>query len=209
MLYQNGQALMMSRTYEIQLGAYRRVVELVDVSTTMSIAYVDFLCDHEFIWVAARLLAERMERLKFGCFVAPATGAIPLCFALSTLLNKPYVILRKDSRAYMSGCISVSVRSVAASKREKLFVEERYIPVLREGPVVLLDTVASSGKTIKSMETLMKRVGVVVSAVAVVFLEGDILLEQNCIYLGRLPTFPSSHSHEALRETSSPELLRR
>ena len=184
------------KTYTLQIHEFKQTVKLVDVSPTTRIAYLDFLSDIPLIWACARELRSKLKELKPSTLVAPATGAIPLCFATAHLLNAKMVILRKDSRGYMQGTHSTPVSSVAALSSEQLLIEDRYIPLLQDGPVVLLDSVTTSGSTFKAMNSLMRTIGVKVAAQAVAFIEGDQVVPDNFIHVGRLPIFTSDPEHE-------------
>ena len=155
---------------------------------SVRIAYLDFLCDIQLVRACVRELAELLP-VRSGAIVVPATGAIPLGFELAALLGRPLVVLRKGRRGYMSPSLSVPVRSIAAEESETLLVETGYLAALRHNPVTLLDTVSSTGSTLRAMRELMAVAGVDVAEAAVAFIEGD-LPSADILSLGRLPVFP-------------------
>lgn len=176
--------------HEVHVGDFRRNVPLVEVSSGTWMAYLDFLCDRDLVSACAAGLAEQLSQTQFGCLVAPATGAIPLCFAVAELMDVPYVILVKSKRQYMKDAITTSVRSVAALETESLLLEERYVPLLKAcSPVVLLDTVTTSGATIEAMTSMMKACGTPVAAKVVAFVEGHLVDSSEFVHLGTLPIF--------------------
>lgn len=90
----------------------------------------------------------------------------------------------------MGATLSVPVRSVAAPAAESLLVEEVYLPLLRSSAVTLVDTVTSSGATIRAMFELMRISGVQVAESAVGFTEGN-STPPGVVALGHLPVFPA------------------
>ena len=154
---------------------------------SVRIAYMDFLSDIALIHACADALVKILSPISTA-IVVPETGAIPLGFALATKLNRPLVVLRKGHRGYMGPSLSVPVKSVAAERDESLFLEEVYLPTLRLGPVTLIDTVTSSGGTLRSMQALMSVAGVEVAETAVAFTEGEDV-PSDVLAVGKLPVF--------------------
>jgi adenine/guanine phosphoribosyltransferase-like PRPP-binding protein len=177
--------------YLLHIDDWQREVPLVEVAPSTHIAYLDFLCDVELIEACANALSKQLQPLRPKTLVAPATGAIPLCFAIARLLNVNMVILRKDSRAHMKQVHAAPVASIAAKTPEQLILEDKYLDGLRGGPVELLDTVATSGSTFRAMEQLMDEVNIKEAARAVAFVEGDSLHPDDFIHIGHLPVFSS------------------
>jgi adenine/guanine phosphoribosyltransferase-like PRPP-binding protein/SAM-dependent methyltransferase len=176
--------------HRITLGPFSRSVELVPVSKSLSIAYLDFLCDRELVEASALALAEALQGKAIEVIVAPAAGAIPLCYALATALKLPYVILRKDERKHSGQAHAVEVKSIAALQTERLILSEKYLDQLRGKKILLLDTVYSSGSTMRAMSELLQNLGLEVSAKAVVFFEGEgECPDPGVVCLGVLPLF--------------------
>jgi adenine phosphoribosyltransferase len=175
--------------YIVRVGNLERTVQLVPISDTTAIAYLDFLCDRELVEATAQALADALGPLDVQCVVAPEVGAIPLCYMVSSRLGVRHVILRKLIRGYMGPTHSAQVRSAAASTQESLLVEDRYLPLLKSSRVALLDTVTTTGSTFKAMTSLMDAQAVNVVARAVAFVEGDLIDAHDYVFLGRLPVF--------------------
>jgi adenine/guanine phosphoribosyltransferase-like PRPP-binding protein len=178
-------------TYHYTIGSYERDVEITPLSPTIKVPFLDFVSDVPLIWACAQELHEKLKNLHPKILVAPATGGIALCFATAHLLQADMVILRKDNRGYMKGIHSTPVASVAALSEERLILEDKHIAALQRDPVILLDTVVSSGATFRAMNTLMHDVNVKVAAQAVAFVEGYDVNEDDFIHIGRIPIFKS------------------
>ena len=174
--------------YSLEVEGQKFCVPLVEIGK-YRIAYLDFLSDRRLIRTCAKALAERLNK-NTGAVVVPATGAIPLGFSVAELLDLPFVVLRKNRRGYMKAALMVQVSSVAALDQEDLLLEDKYIAVLRNKPVNLLDTVTSTGATFRAMEQLMKLANVSIATRAVAFTEGPSDPNGDIVSLGRLPLFP-------------------
>lgn len=178
----------MTRTHVVEAGGERFEAPIRSVGP-VGIAYLDFVCDRRLIRTCASELAGVLPASP-GAIVVPATGAIPLGYALAELLDRPLVVLRKGTRAYMDDVIGTRVRSVASATDESLVLESCYLSVLRRHPVTLLDTVTTTGSTLRAMDELMSLAEVPVAEHAVCFVEGD-HQEPGLVHLGRLPVFAS------------------
>jgi adenine/guanine phosphoribosyltransferase-like PRPP-binding protein len=177
-------------TYTVTVGDAKFPVPLRSVGS-VRIAYLDFLCDLTLVRACVSELAKLLPD-RPGAIVVPETGAIPLGFELAVALGRPFVVLRKGHRGYMGQAISVPVTSVAAAGPEALILESSYLATLRRNPVTLLDTVTSSGQTIRAMRKLMDISGVAVADTAVAFIEGTEAVS-DVLSLGFLPVFPLTH----------------
>lgn len=173
-------------TYTVTIGTESFEVPLRTVGP-VRIAYLDFLCDLRLIRTAALAVSELLTPGD-GAIVVPATGAIPLGYAVATLTARPFVVLRKGQRGYMGSSVSVPVSSVASTSEETLLLEEQYLHTLRAAPSVLLDTVTTSGNTLRSMRLLMDLAAVPVAATVVAFVEGE-GPHDDILRIGTLPVF--------------------
>lgn len=174
-------------TYTVEVGGERFVVPLRSVGP-VRIAYLDFLCDVRLIQAASTAVSDLLPRGD-GAIVVPATGAIALGYAVATAAGRPLVVLRKEKRGYMGSVLSVPVESIASSGTETLVLEDVYLPRLQSAPTVLLDTVTTSGGTLRAMRQLMVLAEVSVAATVVVFVEGDEPHGSDILSVGHLPVF--------------------
>jgi adenine phosphoribosyltransferase len=184
--------------FELTVGSKSFTTPLRDVGG-VRIAYLDFLCDTALVRACADTMVQFLPA-RVGAIVVPESGAIPLGFALASTTGRPLVVLRKAVRGYMGPVLSASVRSVSAPHAESLLLETSYLPVLRSSPVTLVDTVASSGNTLRSMNTLMSLAGVVVGESAVAFTEGD-QEHGSVMAIGNLPVFRVTPSESDDRDS--------
>src|SRR5918911_1027520 len=136
-----------------------------------------------------------VRRCAFGkndVLVTAETKSVPLLYHLAMLMQKPWVVLRKDYKPYMGEALSAETLSITTGKPQTLYLDEKDQPLLRARRVVLVDDVISTGSTLQGMRLLMDKVGAQVVAEAAVFTEGERAQWKNIIALGHLPIFTGS-----------------
>lgn len=179
--------------YVVRLDDFERTVALRRAGDTL-IAYLDFLNDRELVRACADDLAARLAVLDdVDLLLAPEAGAIPLCFLVAERLDLPHVIARKRSRDYMPlAALSVPVQSITALKPELLVLDAGSAARLEGRRVAVLDTVISTGSTMRAVEQLAEMASARVTHRVTAFTEGDPRTrERNLISLGALPVFPA------------------
>ena len=180
---------MNNSTYPINIAGIERNLRLIEVAPGLRIAFLDSLDDIEFIQVAAKELAQQISVFEPDVILSPETKAIPLTYALALELKCKYVVLRKQHKAYMKDVLHVDTHSIGAGKKQTLYLDTYYVPLLQKSRVVLFDDVISTGSTINAMADLMEKVNANVVATATVFTEGDEMQWKNVVSLGHLPIF--------------------
>ena len=186
-------------SYDVELPGFRRSVALRRAGTTL-IAYLDFLNDRPLVRACADGLAERLAELDdVDLLVAPEAGAIPLCFLVAERLDIPHVIARKRSRDYMpTAALSVPVQSITALKPEILVLDADSAARLTGRRVALLDTVVSTGSTMRAVQLLAEMAGAKVTRRVVAFTEGDTRADDELLVsLGALPVFAAAPAARA------------
>lgn len=179
--------------YVVRLDDFERTVPLRRAGDTL-IAYLDFLNDRELVRACADDLAARLSVLDdVDLLLAPEAGAIPLCFLVAERLDLPHVIARKRSRDYMPlAALSVPVQSITALKPELLVLDAGSAARLKGRRVAVLDTVISTGSTMRAVERLADMASAHVTHRVTAFTEGDPRTgDEKLISLGALPVFPA------------------
>jgi adenine phosphoribosyltransferase len=107
------------------------------------------------------------------------------------MLNKPWVVLRKNYKAYMGDALRTETMSITTGEPQTLILDEKDRPLVTGKKVVLVDDVISTGSTLQGMQLLVSKAGGTVAAQAAIFTEGDRAKWQHIIALGHLPVFTS------------------
>jgi adenine phosphoribosyltransferase len=176
-------------TYKINIAGLNRELRLIEVAPGLRIAFLESLDDIELIQVAAKELSKKLKVLNPEVIISPETKGIPLTYALAVELNCKYVILRKQHKAYMKEVLHVDTHSIGAGKKQTLYLDTHYVPLLQSSRVVLFDDVISTGSTINAMTELMKEINANIIAIATVFTEGNEEQWKDVISIGHLPLF--------------------
>lgn len=180
----------MSRdTYPVDVGGVHRDLPLFQVASGVRIAVLNILGDTEVVKAAAAELADGLEALKPDVLVTAETKSIPLVHELSSLLDLPYVVLRKHYRTYMGDALQVETSSITTGARQMLYLDEKDRAALADRRVVIVDDVISTGSTVEAMRDVVARAGGELVGEAAIFTEGDRDRWSDVVSVGHLPVF--------------------
>ena len=178
-------------TFPVVIAGVSRELPLFEVAPGLRIALLNILGDTELVEACARALNEKLEQVDYNLLVTAEAKSIPLAHALSVIVQKPYVVLRKKYKPYMGAALSAETLSITTGEPQMLFLDEKDHGLVRGERVILLDDVVSTGSTLQGMRLLMQKAGATVVSEAAVFTEGDQGQWQHVISLGHLPLFSS------------------
>lgn len=169
--------------YTLNICGFVRKLPIVKIGPKYSIASFSMLGDVDLVEVLAAELVERIKYLNFDVLVGPEIKVLPLVYQMSRLLGQDkYIIARSKILGYM-------VNPVKSNGRKPLVLSGLDAQFLKSKKVVLVEDVVSTGRTIKEMENLMKKVGAKTQAIASVLKQGELMvkLESPFFYLQTLP----------------------
>ena len=89
------------KTYSIEIAGVKRDLRLFEIKPGLRIAILNILGDTELVEACARALAVKLKNINYDVLVTAEAKSIPLAYALSSEMKKPYVILRKSYKPYM------------------------------------------------------------------------------------------------------------
>lgn len=176
-------------SYQVEVAGLKRDLPLFEVAPGVKIAIVNILGDTELIQVAAKALADKLKTIDHDVIVTAEAKSIPLLYAIAFQLQKPWVVLRKNYKAYMGDALRTETMSITTGEPQTLILDEKDRPLLQDKQVVLVDDVISTGSTLQGMQLLVSKAGGTVAAQAAIFTEGDRAKWQHIIALGHLPVF--------------------
>jgi adenine phosphoribosyltransferase len=179
-------------TYRVEVAGITRDFPLFEVAPGVRIAIVNILGDNELVKAAAKGLALKLADLKPEVLVTAEAKSIPLIYALSAVMDLPYVVLRKDYKPYMGDAIKAETLSITTGRPQTLYLDEKDRKLVVGRHVVLVDDVISTGSTLQGMLLIMEKAGAKVIAKAAIFTEGDRAKWTDVIALGHLPVFTSN-----------------
>ena len=175
--------------YPVDVNGVKRDLRLFEVAPGLRIAILNILGDAEFTVAAAEGLAEKLADTEYDVFITAEAKSIPLAHAISVAANKPYVILRKDYKAYMGEVITSETVSITTGKKQTLILDEKDHALVKGKKVVLLDDVISTGSTLEGMKKIVEMAEGEIAANAAIFTEGDPGDWVDVVAMGHLPLF--------------------
>jgi adenine phosphoribosyltransferase len=178
-------------TYAVEIAGLKRELPLFEVAPGLRIAVLNILGDTELVQACAAALGKRLQSQALDLIVTAEAKSIPLAHALSVVMRKPYVVLRKAYKPYMGETVQAETLSITTGKPQTLYLDEKDRAAVRGKRVALVDDVISTGSTLEGMRKVMELAGAQVVAQAAVFTEGDPAEWKHITALGHLPLFKS------------------
>jgi len=176
-------------TYAVEIAGLQRQLPLFEIKPGLKIAILNILGDTELVKACAQALASRLREIPFDILVTAESKSIPLAYALSLEVGKPYVILRKSYKPYMGQALEAETLSITTGQPQTLYLDEKDRDLVKGKRVVILDDVISTGSTLQGMRLLMQKGGANVTGEAAIFTEGERAKWADIISLGHLPVF--------------------
>lgn len=171
------------------VAGIKRKLPIVRINSHARIASFVILGDTELVIRAAAQLAKRLPRDIDYLMTAEAKG-IPLAQEMSRILGlEHYIIARKSKKSYMHDPLQVSVSSITTHEKQELFLDKPDAARIKDGRVVLVDDVISSGESLEGLECLAKKAGAQIIGKAAILAEGDAAKRDDIVYLEALPLF--------------------
>ncbi len=177
------------KNYSITIAGLKRKLPLFEIKPGLKIAILNILGDTELVQACARELSKKLKNEKIDVLVTAEAKSIPLAYALSTAMKKPYIILRKSYKAYMGDALRAETLSITTGQPQVLVLDEKDRAMLKGKQVAIIDDVISTGSTLQGMRVLMDKAGAKVTAEAAILTEGDRAQWMNIYSLGHLPLF--------------------
>lgn len=181
---------MARETYRVEIEGVARELPLFEVAPDLRIAVFNLLGDTEIVEASARGLARRLEHVDHDVLVTAETKSVPLVYELARVLDRPWLVLRKQYKPYMGATITARTDSITTGHAQTLHLDEKDLSLVEGKRAVLVDDVISTGSTLEGMRTVVREAGGEVVAEAAVFTEGDERETEGILSLGHLPLFP-------------------
>jgi adenine phosphoribosyltransferase len=162
---------------------------VLNISDTLAIAGFVILGDTDIVVNCSRELAEKIPK-DTDVIMTAETKGIPLAAEMARILHmKRYVVARKSVKAYMENPIWVEDESITTAGKQRLYLQDADIELMKGKNVLLVDDVISTGGSMKAMKQLAEKAGAHVIGEAAILAEGDAAKRKDIIYLAPLPLF--------------------
>lgn len=162
---------------------------MLNISDTLAIAGFVILGDTDIVVRCSKELAEKIPK-DTDVIMTAETKGIPLAAEMAGILGmKRYVVARKSVKAYMENPIWVEDESITTAGKQRLYLQDADIELMKGKNVLLVDDVISTGGSMKAMKQLAEKAGAHVIGEAAILAEGDAARRKDIIYLAPLPLF--------------------
>jgi adenine phosphoribosyltransferase len=176
-------------TYPIEIAGLKRDLRLFQIKPGLRIAILNILGDTELVQACAHQLGIQLKDVNFDVLVTAEAKSIPLAYALSLEMNKPYVILRKTYKPYMGDALKAETLSITTGEPQILVLDEKDRELLKGKNVLVVDDVISTGSTLQGMRMVIERAGATIVKEAAILTEGERSKWEQIVALGHLPLF--------------------
>ncbi|MDO4743288.1 MAG: phosphoribosyltransferase family protein [bacterium] len=177
----------MRKVIELTIAGVKCELELCKVSDKLDIAAFILFDSVDVTVAAGKQLLERVP--DFDVILTPEAKSIPLAYEMARVSGKPYVVIRKGTKVYMTNPVCVDVRSITTDRVQKLYLGETDVERLKGKRILVVDDVISTGETLLAIEQLVDQIGGEVVANCAVLAEGDAAERDDIIFLEKLPLF--------------------
>ncbi len=177
------------KTYAVEVAGLKRELPLFEIKPGLKIAILNILGDTELVQACAKELAVKLKSVEFDVLVTAEAKSIPLAYALSVEMKKPYVVLRKAFKLYMGEALKAETLSITTGQPQTLILDEKDRELMKGKKAVIVDDVISTGSTLQGMRMILDKAGSAIAAEAAIFTEGERAQWTHIIALGHLPLF--------------------
>lgn len=130
----------------------------------------DLLGNPEVLRQVGRLIAAQYAKQPVDVVMTIATKGIPIAQSVAYYLNKPFVIVRRDSKITEGSTISVNYVSASSNRVEKMELSKRSLQ--KGAHVLIVDDFMKGGGTISGMCSMVDEFEAELAGIAV-FGEGN------------------------------------
>ncbi|MBO0448382.1 pur operon repressor [Enterococcus sp. MJM12] len=114
----------------------------------------DLLGEPELLRQVGRIIASKYLGQKIDAVMTVATKGVPIAQAVSSYLNVPFVIVRRDSKITEGSTVSVNYVSGSSERIEKMELSKRSLK--RGSRVLVVDDFMKGGGTVNGMKSLIE-----------------------------------------------------
>ena len=125
----------------------------------------DIMYSTRLVEGVANIFATKFQSMDPDYVVTVETKGIPLAFMTARALNKPLVIIRRESKVTDGSTVSINYISGSTGKIERMSLSRRAMKL--KAKVVIIDDFMKGGGTAKGMKDMMKEFDAEVKGIGV------------------------------------------
>ena len=137
--------------FSVEVAGIKRELPLMEIKPGIKIAILNILGDYEFVNAVSAELAALLANRGIDVLVTAEAKSIPLAHALSSIMELPYVVLRKTHKPYMGDALQSETLSITTGQKQTLFLDERDRRQVAGKRIAIIDDVISTGSTLQGM----------------------------------------------------------
>lgn len=159
--------------YDLKICGLTRRLPISHISKKTRLANFSILGDVELVKTLADQLAEKLKQYQFDYLVALEVKVVPLVHGVALRLNhKRFVLCRKSIKPYMVQPVVLKPMKHFPTHVKPLVLDGEDAQRLKGEKVVVVDTVISTGVTMRMARKLMEKVGAEVVLMVAVLRQG-------------------------------------
>lgn len=177
--------------YSLNICGLTRKLPIKYISKKTQLANFCVLGDVELVNIMADQLADKLKKVDFDYVVAFETKIVPVAHGVALRLkHKRFVVCRKSIKPHMISPIVLKPLPHFPKHVQPLVIDGSDAKMILGKKVVVIDTVISTGVTMRMMTKLMEKLQATIIKRIAVLRQGD-QFEQydNLITLGEIPVF--------------------
>lgn len=174
--------------YEMIIAGCTRQLPLCKISDDLYIGAFIMFSDVEITKAAAtQLLAKAPD---FDVIITAESKGIPLAYEMARQKGiNDYIVARKGPKLYMQNIITTEVDSITTDHIQTLCLGQTEVDKLTGKRVLIVDDVISTGESLHSLETLLRRIDCRIVGKMAILAEGEAAERDDIIFLEKLPLF--------------------
>jgi adenine phosphoribosyltransferase len=181
----------MAGSYTLRICGLSRQLPLSYISKKTQLANFSVLGDVELVDCLADNLAAKLKSLEFDYLVALEVKIVPLVHGIAKRLgHQKFVVCRKSVKPYMEAPIILKPLAHFPKHVKPLVIDGKDARLIKGKRVVVIDTVISTGVTMRMMKKLLEKVGATPVKLIAVLRQGEQFDHfENLLWLAEIPVF--------------------
>lgn len=177
--------------YSLNLCGIKRQLPLSSISKKTQLANFSILGDVELVEASATAIAKFLKNVSFDYLIALEVKAVPIVHSIALKLkHKRYIVCRKSVKPYMISPIILKPLPYFPRHIKPMVIDGCDAALLKGKRVVIIDTVISTGVTMRMMKHLMDKIGATVVHLVAILKQGQPFDHfDNLYYLQEIPIF--------------------
>jgi adenine phosphoribosyltransferase len=179
----------MDKVLKLNIKGYDAELPILPLPSGINIAFFNLHGNSEM----TEHCGKELSKLLTDCevLITAESKGLQLTHVCARELNQSYyAVARKSKKLYMQDGIEITIESsITTGKEQKLYLSKHDVDLIKGKKVGIVDDVISTGESLKAVQQLVEKAGVVLAGNLAILAEGEAADRDDLIYLERLPLF--------------------